>query len=86
MPSLFKQILKQQRFSKDFDTKLEIQTRVQKKVKEVEELKAQGLSEKEIEDENEGGSAILQFLKEHKYKTREKEALSAIIQGFEACM
>lgn len=84
MPPLFRQILQQHDFEKTFDTKLEVKTRVQKKVQEVEELKAQGLSVKEIELENEGGSAILEFLKDHERKINEKAAVTAVIDANEA--
>ena len=49
---------------------LEVRARVQKKLDEVEALKATGLSEREIQQEAEGGSAILNFLKEHDLETR----------------
>ena len=39
---------------------------------------------KEIEMENEGGSAILEFLKEHERKTNEKAAVTAVIEANEA--
>ena len=80
MPALFQHILKQQRFEKDYDTKLEIKSRIQKKMQEVDALKAQGLSVKEIEMENEGASAILEYLKEHERKLSEKKAVNKVIK------
>ena len=40
MPKLYKQILDQGQFSKEYDAKLELNTRVQKQLDEVEALKA----------------------------------------------
>ena len=62
---------------------LEVRTRVQKKLDEVEALKAGGLSEREIQQEAEGGSAILDFLKEHDRKTKEKAKVKRVIEKTE---
>ena len=48
-------------------------------MQEVDALKAQGLSVKEIEMENEGGSAVLEYLKEHDRKMSEKKAVNKVI-------
>ena len=72
MPPLFKQILKQQHKSAAYENMLEVRARVQKKVDEVNALKASGLTEREIEQETVGGSANLDFLKEHDRKMKEK--------------
>ena len=79
MPALFDQILKQPRFEPDFDAKLELNARVSKKLDQVEALKARGLSLKEIQMEAEGGSAILQFLKDHDMKQKQKAAVQKVI-------
>ena len=62
---------------------LEVRARVQKKLDEVEALKAAGLSEREIQQEAEGGSAILNFLKEHDRKTKEKAKVKRVIDKTE---
>ena len=53
-------------------------------MQEVEVLKAQGLSVKEIEMENEGASAILEYLKEHERKLSEKKAVNKVIKENES--
>ena len=81
MPKLYKQILNQGQFSKEYDAKLELNTRVQKQLDEVEALKAQGLSLKEIGTESkEGGGTVLDFLKEHDRKQREKSEVKKVIR------
>ena len=49
----------------------------------VEALKARGLSEHEIEQEAEGGSDILDFLKAYDRKTKEKAKIKRVIDKTE---
>ena len=83
MPPLYQQILKQKSFQKGFDTKLEIETRVAKKVAEIDKLKASGLSLSEMRMESEGASAIIDFLKEYDRKQNEKAAMGKVIDKTE---
>ena len=79
IPPLFGQILKQPKFDQKFDTQLEINARVKKKTQQIDALKASGLTLKEIQQEAEGGSAIIDFLKDHDRKTKEKAAVQRVI-------
>lgn len=79
IPPLFGQILKQPKFDQKFDTQLEVNARVKKKTQQIDALKASGLTLKEIQQEAEGGSAIIDFLKEHDRKTKEKAAVQKVI-------
>ena len=59
-------------YQKAFDTKLETDARIRKKTAVIDDLKAQGLTMKEIQAE--GGAETLKFLKEHSRKIKEKNS------------
>lgn len=81
MPALYNQILDQQNFVKTYDTQLEVDTRVKRKMAEIAALQAKGLSltEMQIGPGSNEAKETLEFLKEHNRKIKEKSDLKRLI-------